>query len=140
MSGVNKVIIIGHLGKDAEVRYTQTGQACANFSVAASETWRGSDGEKKERTEWVRVVLWGKPAEALKSYLVKGKQVYVEGRLQTREWEKDGRKHYATEVVASQVTLLGGGGGARRDREPGVPTSERESDAAAPDDIPDIPF
>ncbi len=89
MGSVNKVMLVGNLGKDAEVRYTPGGQSVASFSIATTENWTSKDGEKKEQTEWHRIVLWGKPAESLQPYLVKGKQIYLEGRLQTRQWEKD---------------------------------------------------
>lgn len=111
MGSMNRVILIGNLGRDAEVRFTQGGEAVANFSVATTEKWTGKDGQKQERTEWSRIVLWGKAAEALQQYLTKGKQVAIEGKLQTREWEdKDGVKRKTTEIIARQVTLLGGGG------------------------------
>ena len=109
MGSVNKVILVGNLGRPAELRYTAGGQAVANFDVATTEVWTDRQGQRQERTEWTRVQLWGKPAETLAEYLTKGKQVYVEGRLQTREWEKDGVKRYSTDVRADRVTLLGGG-------------------------------
>ncbi|MBS2025915.1 MAG: single-stranded DNA-binding protein, partial [Deltaproteobacteria bacterium] len=119
-SGVNKVILIGNLGKDPEVRYTPGGQAVANFNIATNETWNDKSGQKQERTEWHRIVAWGKTAELCGQYLSKGRQVYIEGQLQTREWNnKEGVKQYTTEVVAKQVTFLqggergSGGGGAR---------------------------
>ena len=112
MGSVNKVILVGNLGKDAEVRVTPGGQSVASFSIATTENWTSKEGEKKEQTEWHRIVLWGKTAETLQPYLVKGKQIYLEGRLQTRQWEKEGQKHYTTEVKADKIVLLGGGGGA----------------------------
>jgi single-strand DNA-binding protein len=114
MSGVNKVIIVGRLGGDPEVRYTPGGQAVAKLSVATSENWTGKDGNKQERTEWHRVVVWGKMAEVVGQHLTKGRQVYVEGRLQTRSWDDktSGQKRYATEIVANTVQFLGGGAGA----------------------------
>ena len=111
MGSVNKVILVGNLGKDAEVRVTPGGQSVASFSIATTENWTSKEGEKKEQTEWHRIVLWGKTAETLQPYLVKGKQIYLEGRLQTRQWEKEGQKHYTTEVKADKIVLLGGGGG-----------------------------
>ena len=112
-SGVNKVILIGNLGKDPEVRYTPGGQAVANFTIATNENWTGKDGQKQERTEWHRIVVWGKTAEICGEYLSKGRQVYIEGRLQTREWtNKEGQKQYTTEVVANPVggvVFLAGG-------------------------------
>ena len=110
MGSVNKVILVGNLGRDAEVRYTPGGAPVASFSIATTENWTSKDGEKHEQTEWHRIVLWGKSAESLQPYLTKGKQIYVEGRLQTRNWEKDGQKHYTTEVKADRIVLLGGGG------------------------------
>lgn len=108
MSGVNKVILIGRLGQDPEVRYTPSGQAVANFSMATSENWTGKDGQKQERTEWHRIVVWGRLAELCKDYLRKGRQVYIDGKLQTRSWDdKDGKKRYTTEIVANTVQFLG---------------------------------
>jgi single-strand DNA-binding protein len=108
MAGVNKVIIVGNVGRDPEVRYTQTGKAVASFSVATSERFQDKEGQPQERTEWHRVVAWGRLAEICGEYLRKGKQVYVEGRLQTRDWEdKDGHKRYTTEVIANVMQMLG---------------------------------
>jgi single-strand DNA-binding protein len=109
MAGINKVIIIGRLGNDPEVRYTPSGAAVAKFSVATSEEWKDKNsGEKKERTEWHRVTAWGKLGEICGEYLAKGRQVYVEGRLQTSSYDdKDGVKRYSTEIVASDVQFLG---------------------------------
>jgi single-strand DNA-binding protein len=110
--GINKVILIGNLGADPEVRFTPSGQAVANFRIATSESWNDKNtGQKQERTEWHRIVVWGKLAELCGEYLKKGRQCYVEGRLQTREWtDKEGKKNYTTEVVANTVQFLGGGG------------------------------
>jgi single-strand DNA-binding protein len=107
MSGVNKVILVGRLGADPEIRYTGTGAAVANFNLATSENWTDKEGQKQERTEWHRVVVWGKMAEICAQYLGKGRQAYVEGRLQTRQWDdKDGNKRYTTEIVATTVQFL----------------------------------
>jgi single-strand DNA-binding protein len=108
---VNKVLLIGHLGKDAETKFTPSGVSMTKFSVATNRRWKDQQtGEWKEETDWANVVLWRQ--ENLANYLTKGKQVYVEGRLQTRSWEdKDGKKQYMTEVVADEVILLGGRGG-----------------------------
>lgn len=107
MSGVNKVILVGRLGNDPEIRYTQQGVAVTNFNIATSENWLDKGGQKQERTEWHRIVVWGKMAETCSQYLAKGRQVFVEGRLQTRQWEdKDGGKRYTTEIVASTVQFL----------------------------------
>jgi single-strand DNA-binding protein len=109
-SGLNKVMLIGNLGKDPEVRYTPGGQAVANFNIATNEAWTDKQGQKQERTEWHRIVVWGKVAELCGEYLSKGRQVYIEGRLQTREWtNKEGAKQYTTEIVANQVLFLAGG-------------------------------
>jgi single-strand DNA-binding protein len=111
--GVNKVILIGNLGADPEVRFTPSGQAVANFRIATSESWTDKQGQKQERTEWHRIVVWGKLGELCGEYLAKGRQCYVEGRLQTREWtDKENKKNYTTEVVATSVTFLGGRDGA----------------------------
>ena len=110
MSGVNKVILVGRLGADPEVRYTPGGAAVANFRMATSENWT-KDGEKQERTEWHRIVAFGKLGEICGEYLVKGKQVYIEGRIQTRSWEdRDGNKRWTTEIVANNMQMLGSPG------------------------------
>jgi single-strand DNA-binding protein len=113
--GVNKVILVGHLGKDPEVRYAPSGQAIANVTIATSDSWKDKNtGEKQERTEWHRVVFFSRLAEIVGEYLKKGSQVYVEGRLQTRKWQdKDGNDRYTTEIVANEMQMLGSrqGGG-----------------------------
>jgi single-strand DNA-binding protein len=109
MAGVNKVILIGNLGRDPELRYTQSGQAVVNFSLATSENWTDKTGERAERTEWHRIVAWGRTGELCAQYLSKGRTVYVEGRLQTRDWEdREGNKRSTTEVNAQTVQFLGG--------------------------------
>src|SRR3990170_722356 len=142
MGSVNKVILVGNLGKDAEVKVTGGGQSVASFSIATTENWTSKEGEKKEKTEWHRIVLWGRPADALQPYLVKGKQIYVEGRLQTRQWEKDGQKHYTTEVKADRIVLLGGGGrGGERTADRGETAyADPLGKEAAPITDDDIPF
>ena len=109
MSGINKAILIGRLGSDPEIRYTPSGVAVANFSIATSEEWKDKDtGDKQERTEWHRIVVWRRLAEICGEYLSKGRQVYVEGRIQTRSWEdRDGNKRYTTEIIANDVQFLG---------------------------------
>ena len=109
MAGVNKVLLIGRLGRDPEVRYTPDGTAIANFSIATSEEWKDKKtGEKQQRTEWHRIVAFRRLGEICGEYLSKGKQVYIEGRIQTRDWQdKDGNKRYTTEIVASQMQMLG---------------------------------
>lgn len=109
MAGVNKVILIGRLGRDPEVRYTPDGTAVANFTIATSDEWKDREtGEKKERTEWHRIVAWRRLGEICGEYLSKGRQVYIEGRLQTREWEdQDGNRRWTTEIVARNMQILG---------------------------------
>lgn len=139
---INKVILIGRLGRDPEMRFTPAGKAVTNFTMATSETWKDESGERQERTEWHRIVIWGKLAEVAAKYLSKGKQVYIEGRLQTREWtDKEGQKRYTTEVVAGQMQMLsekgegGGSGGGFSD--PGPTDNDfAPSDQGAFDDIP----
>ena len=143
MAGTNKAILVGRLGSDPEVRYTPSGVAVANFSIATSEEWKDKDtGEKKERTEWHRIVAWSRLGEICGEYLSKGRQVYIEGRIQTRSWEdRDGNKRYTTEIVASDVQFLGGrdaGPGARA--EGGAPASNFESSPVQAPEDDDIPF
>src|SRR5262245_65021492 len=144
MGSVNKVILVGNLGRDAELRYTPGGSAVSKFSLATTETWNDKSGQRQERTEWHNIDLWGKQAESLSEYLVKGKQVYVEGRLQTDEYtDKDGNKRKTTRVRCDRVVLLGGGGrGAAMERGGGRPASHTpaqvESSEPLTDD--DIPF
>jgi single-strand DNA-binding protein len=106
---LNKVMIIGNVGRDPEMRYMPSGRPVTSFSVATARRWRNAEGERREETEWFNVVAWGNLAEICKQYLRKGQQVYVEGRLQTRSWEdQDGRRNFRTEVVASEMIILGG--------------------------------
>jgi len=117
MLGLNKVILIGNLGKDPELRYTPGGSAVASFPLATTERWTGKDGQRQERTEWHNIVVWGKPAENVNKYLKKGRSAFVEGRISTRSWDdKDGNKKYRTEIVANSVQFIGssapGGSGA----------------------------
>jgi single-strand DNA-binding protein len=145
-AGVNKVILIGNLGRDPELRYTQSGQAVANFTLATTETWNKKEGGgREERTEWHRIVAWGRTAELCAQYLSKGRTVYIEGRLQTREWEnREGQKQKTTEIVALTVQFLGSprgagqGGGTASDS--GSDTSARESGNDGPPQGDDIPF
>ncbi len=138
--GVNKVILVGHLGADPELRYTPQGSPVANLRIATSESWKNKDGQKEERTEWHRVVAWSKLAELAGQYLTKGRQVYIEGRLQTRSWDdKDGNKRYSTEIVAQNIQFLG----ARESSS--VPTKDMPADLPAPPENlgasdEDIPF
>ena len=144
MAGINKVIIVGNLGKDPEVSYIPSGAAVAKFSVATSETWKDkTTGEKKERTEWHRIVAWDKLGEICGKYLSKGRQVYIEGKLQTHSYDdKEGVKRYVTEIIAQDVQFLGGNrdssdsgrsGGGPAQREP---TGGGRGPAAGDDDIP----
>lgn len=111
MAGINKVILVGRLGRDPEIRYLPDGTPVASFSIATSESWTDKNsGEKKENTEWHNIVAWRKLAEICAKYLTKGKQVYVEGKLKTESWEKDGVKHYATKVQIHEMQMLGGKG------------------------------
>ena len=147
MRSINKVILIGNLGTDPEMRHTAGGQAVCNFRIATNEVWGGRDGqEKQERTEWHNIVAWARLAEICNEYLRKGKQVYIEGRLQTRQWEdKDGVKRYTTEIVAQNMMMLGGvGGGGGADAGSGSgagyssrPPSRESQRVAAPADVPD---
>lgn len=140
-NGLNKAILIGNLGRDPEMRYTPSGVAVANFSIATSETWTNKDGEKETRTEWHRIVAFGKLGEICGEYLAKGRQVYIEGRIQTRDWEdKEGIKRYTTEIVANQMIMLGSKDTTvASDSFGGPPPAESQSSISeTPDD--DIPF
>ena len=146
MGSVNKVILVGNLGRDAELRYTPGGAAVSTINMATTEVWNDKSGQRQEKTEWHRVVLWGKQAESLTEYLTKGKQIYVEGRLQTRQWDdKDGNKRYTTEIRGDKVVLLGGGSrGASVDRSGDSMSSGHAATAPAEASEPltddDIPF
>lgn len=112
MASVNKVILVGNLGKDPEVRYTPGGQAVAKFPLATTDTWTDQGGQRQEKTEWHNIVVWGKQGENCGQYLAKGRQVYLEGSIRSRSYDdKEGNKRYITEVVAQRVQFLGGGGG-----------------------------
>jgi single-strand DNA-binding protein len=128
MASVNKAILIGNLGKDPELRYTPSGRAVANFSIATSEKWKGQDGENQEKTEWHNIVLWGRTAELAKEYLSKGSPVYIEGRIQTRSYEdKNGVKKYITEIVGQRMQFLGRRGETGSDYTPPPPPPADES-------------
>ena len=134
MSGVNKVILIGNLGADPEVRFTGSGTAVANFNIATTERFNNREGEKQERTEWHRIVMFGRQAEIAKEYLHKGRQVYIEGRLQTRQWEdQQGQKRYTTEVVCNNMQMIGsrGSGGGGGDDFPSQDMPSERAPAAA---------
>ena len=137
-ASVNRVTLIGCLGKDPETRYTQAGTAVTSFSLATSERFKAKNGEWEERTEWHNVTAWGKLAEICGEYLTKGKLVYIEGRLQTRKWEdRDGKDRYTTEVVADKMVMLGGKG-EKKENKPGAsaPATKEEPQFDPNDDIP----
>lgn len=152
MASVNKAIIVGNLGRDPEMRYTQSNTAVCNFTVATTDTWSDRNGEKQERTEWHRIVAWGRLAEICSQYLQKGKQVYIEGRLQTREWEdQQGQKKYTTEIVAQTMQMLGrpgdfqgggggGGGGQPRQAQQSQGGNDPFGDPPMGNDDDDLPF
>jgi single-strand DNA-binding protein len=139
---VNKVILVGNLGKDPEVRFTSSGSAVANFSIATSDVWNDRDGKRQERTEWHNIVVWGKQAEHCGQYLSKGRQVYVEGSIRTRSYDdkNTGAKRYVTEIVAQRIQFLGGGGGTRLAQQTDAPGGDDVGMAGgqppADDDIP----
>jgi len=138
---LNKVFLIGNLGRDPEVRFTSNGRAIAKFPVATSERWTDQDGNKQERTEWHNVVVWGKQAETCGQYLSKGRQVFVEGSVRTRQYDdKDGNKRYMTEIVARDVRFLGGGGGGARAADQAQTAPRGEEVGGPPPDDDDIPF
>ena len=158
MGSVNKAILVGNLGRDAEMRFTSGGTAVATVSIATTDVYNDRDGQKKEDTQWHRIVIWGKMAESIQPYLTKGKQIYVEGKIQTREWtDKEGKQVKTTEIRADKVVLLGSGGGGggeraarpQRDRYPaagassggggGTDTHDDMGPLDAPNDD-DIPF
>ncbi len=139
MAGVNKVILVGNLGADPEMRYTPSGTAVANFNIATSEVRKNKEGQKETQTEWHKIVAFGRLAEICGEYLSKGKQVYVEGRIQNRTWEdRDGNKRYTTEIIINTMQMLGSKEGVRADA--GAPQGgPPETDAPAAD-IEDVPF
>ena len=146
MGSLNKAMIIGRLGRDPEVRYTQGGQAVASFSVATDHKWTNKSGEKQEKTEWHRIKAWGKLAELAGEYLAKGRQVYVEGRIETSEYtDKEGVKKYSTEIVANEIQFLDSKGEGASRRGPSSPSGggpsgggDEPKSAPAPED--DVPF
>ena len=147
MAGVNKAILVGNLGRDPELRTTPNGQSVVNFTLATSETWTDKSGERVERTEWHRIVAWGRTAEHCNQYLSKGRTVYIEGRIQTREWEdKDGNKRYTTEINANTVNFIGprtdggGGGGAPSGSPSGGPSGSSSGGDSGPPADDNIPF
>lgn len=141
---VNKAICIGLLGRDPELKFTPSGRAVCNFSIATTEKWTDNSGEKKERTDWLNIVVWGKQAESCGKYLTKGRQVFVEGSIQTRSYEdKNGVKQYRTEIIARDVKFLGsaGDGGQRQEREPAArDQGDAYSGGPAPAGEDSVPF
>lgn len=151
MASVNKCIFIGNLGRDPEMRYMPSGDAIANFSIACTDTFKGKSGEKQERTEWIRIAMFGKLAEIAGEYLKKGSSVYIEGRMQTRKWQnKEGVDQYTTEIVADRMQMLGGRGGSNSfevvDTDQSAPQQQSPAPASRPapasinDMDDDIPF
>lgn len=143
MASVNKVILIGNLGADPEKRFTGSGAAVTTFNIATTERWTSKDGQKQEDTQWHRIVVWGRQAENCAEYLSKGRPVYIEGRLQTRQWDdKDGNKRYTTEIVAQRVQFLGSrqGGGAQTGESAAPAPADSNPGFAdggnGPDDVP----
>ncbi len=140
MASVNKVILVGNLGRDPEVRYMPNGEAVCNFSIATTDSWKDKSGQRQERTEWHNIVMYRKLAEIAGEYLKKGRPVYVEGRLQTRKWQtKEGQDRYTTEIIADQMQMLGGrdGGGSNasyddmnQDQDAGAPPARQSAPAA----------
>jgi single-strand DNA-binding protein len=128
MASVNKVILVGNLGRDPEVRYMPNGEAVCNFSIATTDSWKDKSGQKQERTEWHNIVMYRRLAEIAGEFLKKGRPVYIEGRLQTRKWQtKEGQDRYTTEIIADQMQMLGGGG-----REGGAPFDPADENQSAP--------
>lgn len=141
MSGVNKVILVGRLGKDPEVRHLENGATVANFSMATSETYKDRQtGERREQTEWHNVVLWRGLAEVAEKYVKKGDMIYVEGKLRTRSWEKDGVTRYTTEVVGDNMTMLGGGNSGAGAGSQQQPMNQPAEDVPMDDATDDLPF
>jgi single-strand DNA-binding protein len=150
MGSVNKVILVGNLGADPELKYTPSNRPLCNLRIATTDVFKDKSGQRQERTEWHRVTVWGDTAENCNKYLAKGRSVYVEGRLQTRSYDKDGQKHYATDVVADRVVFLGsgsgggGGGGGEGRRQTGGNTGGSgppdDTDMPTPASDDDIPF
>jgi single-strand DNA-binding protein len=139
MAGVNKVILLGNLGKDPEVRTLESGNKVANITLATNRYFKGQDGSRQEETEWHNVVLWGNLADLAEKYLTKGRQVFIEGRIRTRQWEdKEGNKRYTTEIVAENMTFVGGGSGNQQEA---APKADDMTSASTPQGVEDdLPF
>lgn len=131
MSSINKVILIGNVGKDPEIKSFEGGNKVANFSLATSEKFKDKNGQKQEKSEWHNIAIWGKLADVVERYVKKGDKIYLEGKLTTRSWEKDGEKKYMTEVVCNQMTMLGS-------RQSKQTESDQEKNYADRDDLPDF--
>ena len=141
MASVNKVILVGNLGKDPEVRFTPSGRAVAKFSLATTDSWTDQESGRQERTEWHNIVVWGKQAENCGQYLAKGRQVYIEGAIRSRSYDdKEGNKRYITEIVAQRVQFLGGGGGGGRAAQEGGSAGGFDDFGGGPIPDDDIPF
>jgi len=141
MSGVNKVILLGNLGRDPEIRNLESGAKLASFSLATNRTFKGQDGKRVDETEWHNIVLWGNLAELAEKFLAKGRQVFIEGRIRTRQWEdKEGQKRYTTEIVGENMTFVGG----RDQRDEPPPPTEADTSFSSPENTPeggdDLPF
>jgi single-strand DNA-binding protein len=140
MAGINKVILIGHLGKDPEIRSLESGAKVASFSLATTESYKGKDGQRVEQTEWHNIVLWRGLADITEKYLKKGNLVYIEGKIRSRSYEKDGIKKYITEIIADNMTMLGG----KKDSDTGASTSteplSNDVNDTQPGPVDDLPF
>lgn len=137
---VNKVILIGRLGSDVELKQTPAGNMVANFNIATGEKYKGKDGQMHEKTEWHRIVVWQKLAEICSQYLTKGRQVYIEGQLQTRKWEKDNQTHYTTEVLGKTVQFLGEGNKDKQQQSQQSESYQKQAEPAPGFSAEDIPF
>ena len=142
MNGINRVIIVGTVGQDPDIRAMPSGEYVANFSVATSEQWKDKQGQKQESTEWHKIVIFGKLAEIVHQYVTKGTKLYLEGKLKTRSWEQDGVKRYATEIVCNQMQMLGGNQDNKQSSPQGKPEHRQAQEFQAPDDdfSDSIPF
>lgn len=141
MASVNKVILIGNLGRDPEVRYTQNGTAVANFTLATNEVWNDKSGARQEKTEWHRIVVWGKQAEIAREHLSKGKQVYIEGSIQTRQWDdREGNKRTTTEIKAQRLMMMGRADAGESRMNAAAPPPDAGGDEPGPPPDDDIPF
>ncbi|HXU11001.1 MAG TPA: single-stranded DNA-binding protein [Candidatus Binatia bacterium] len=141
MASVNKVILIGNLGRDPEVRYTQNGTAVANFTLATNEVWNDKSGARQEKTEWHRIVVWGKQAEIAREHLSKGKQVYIEGSIQTRQWDdREGNKRTTTEIKAQRLMMMGRAEAGESRMNAAAPPPDAAGDEPGPPPDDDIPF